>query len=375
MPAGYGYGPPPAYGSGVPAAYGTGAPIAGVPYAQPGSLAPRPARQQQPDTPPAPNGGPPQGYHLVNGGRSDAAPAAKSPMGGGGKVMYFHKPVDALVPNPTADAPGVALAADSAPPAMLPVPDLSRGPAGPPVAALPVFPPAGERPIPSPGVVVPLPTAPPAYTAVEQPVAPQPKTSTSDKKQEDLASVDPKITKLPSRQFIFTLYNDQTLEREIIKALERELAERTSKDKEKDKKPVVNDRPQKFPDSIAVRNELAPPGTVYVPKTVNYAPGQAVYEPAYVVHRRLHFEEKNTERYGWDLGFVQPFVSTMAFYKDVILWPHSLASGTVRGFWDTSAGKCLPGSPIPYYLYPPGLTITGSVVEAGVITGLAFIIP
>jgi hypothetical protein len=62
-------------------------------------------------------------------------------------------------------------------------------------------------------------------------------------------------------------------------------------------------------------------------------------------------------------------VSTVSFYKNALLWPNSLASGLEVGFWDTSAGKCLPGSPTPYYLYPPGLTITGVLTEAGLITG------
>jgi hypothetical protein len=37
-------------------------------------------------------------------------------------------------------------------------------------------------------------------------------------------------------------------------------------------------------------------------------------------------------------------------------------------------GKCSPGSPTPYYLYPPGLTITGVTTELGLITGGAFIL-
>ena len=34
--------------------------------------------------------------------------------------------------------------------------------------------------------------------------------------------------------------------------------------------------------------------------TVGAAPSTVVLEPGYVVHRRLYFEEKNAERYGWD---------------------------------------------------------------------------
>ena len=106
-----------------------------------------------------------------------------------------------------------------------------------------------------------------------------------------------------------------------------------------------------------------------------YEPRKAVYEPNFVVHRRLHFEEKNAERYGWDLGIIQPLVSTLYFYKDALLWPNSLGTGLVTGFWDTSAGKCLPGSPVPYYLYPPEIDLFGATVGAGAIIGVAAILP
>ena len=52
--------------------------------------------------------------------------------------------------------------------------------------------------------------------------------------------------------------------------------------------------------------------------------------------------------------------------------PATLADGFAEGFWDTSAGKCLPGSPTPYILYPLGLTCSGGLVEGVFITGLSF---
>ncbi len=104
-----------------------------------------------------------------------------------------------------------------------------------------------------------------------------------------------------------------------------------------------------------------------------YAPMQAVLEPSYVVHRRLLFEEKNSERYGWDLGAAQPIVSTVAFFKDTLLWPSKLTSNLDERY-DTSAGKCPPGSPVAYYLYPPNITFRGGLVGAGAIIGTAFLI-
>ena len=167
-------------------------------------------------------------------------------------------------------------------------------------------------------------------------------------------------TKLEDPERIFAMPNDAGLERLI--------RERIVAKMKKDGK--IEEKSLRFP--------VIPPvgaGLAYVPKTASYPPMQATYDPLYVVHRRLHFEDRNTERQGWDLGIIQPAVSAVLFYKDVFFWPHSLASGCAHGFWDTSAGKCLPGSPTPYLLYPPGLTTSGSVFQTVMVTGMAFAIP
>jgi hypothetical protein len=97
-------------------------------------------------------------------------------------------------------------------------------------------------------------------------------------------------------------------------------------------------------------------------------------EPNYVLHRRLFFEERNSERYGWDLGVLNPFVSAGAFYWDLALVPYQFASLPFRRF-DSNAGLCLPGDAVPYRLYPPNMSLTGTVVEAGVIVALFAIFP
>jgi hypothetical protein len=130
----------------------------------------------------------------------------------------------------------------------------------------------------------------------------------------------------------------------------------------------LGDASLKFPDE-----EIIGFAQDYKPKTTQYPPQRVNYDNLYVVHRRLLFEELNAERYGWDMGILQPLASSLYFYKDVLLLPYSVASGFNQGFWDTSAGKCLPGSPTPYMLYPPGLSITGGTFEGTVVTGLAFI--
>ena len=105
-----------------------------------------------------------------------------------------------------------------------------------------------------------------------------------------------------------------------------------------------------------------------------FAPMVEVAEPNYVVYRRLYFEEKNSERYGWDLGPAQPIVSALAFFKDTLLFPHNFASYPCRRF-ETSAGYCQPGDPVPYLCYPPELTGSGLLAETGLIYLLYVAIP
>jgi len=99
-----------------------------------------------------------------------------------------------------------------------------------------------------------------------------------------------------------------------------------------------------------------------------------VVEPAYVCYGRLLFEDRNSERYGWDLGAVQPFVSLALSWKDALLLPYHRATDPCRCH-DCNTGYCLPGDPVPYVLYPPGLSVTGTVAEAVVLIGIAAMFP
>lgn len=222
-----------------------------------------------------------------------------------------------------------------------------------------------QYPLPVPGATsapalpVPLPNSP----AGRSPTAINAQEKKAEKAIPPIESkVDPNdYTILPTRDKIFVIYDDAQLERIIMNSI-----------RESDKKRGLKteEASLRFPATEDVGD-----GRAYQAKTSAYPPMQTTYDALYVIHRRLHFEEKNAERYGWDLGAIQPLVSALYFYRDVMLWPQSLASGFAYGFWDTNAGKCMPGTPVPYYYYPLGLTITGTAFEGVIITGLAFIFP
>lgn len=97
-------------------------------------------------------------------------------------------------------------------------------------------------------------------------------------------------------------------------------------------------------------------------------------EPPYVCHRKLLFEEVNAERYGWDFGVLQPFLSATVFYYDVATAPYKLFTRPCQRF-DCSAGKCLPGDPVPYLIFPTELSATGFTAELGAILGLVAMFP
>ncbi len=209
---------------------------------------------------------------------------------------------------------------------------------------------------PAPATAPAVPQAPPAKpippgTAAEVPVAPPP------------AAQPPPL----GREKLFRLESDLEVRNRIVRELVEEDAIRA---KRENKEPS---RASYFEPPVIAPNAE---GKTYQTKVVRetYPVMKSLLEPDYVVHRRLLFEDKNTERYGWDLGILQPVLSTALFYKDTLLWPANLASHAFERY-DTSAGKYLAGTPVPYYLYPPEIDLFGFGVGGAVIAGVAVILP
>jgi hypothetical protein len=105
-----------------------------------------------------------------------------------------------------------------------------------------------------------------------------------------------------------------------------------------------------------------------------WAPRHMIAEPCFVAYERLYFEQKNFERYAWDLGIFAPLVSMAAFYGDVALLPYNFAACPCWKY-DSNVGHCLPGDPVPLLLYPPEISLTGAIGEVGVIFALMAIFP
>ena len=97
-------------------------------------------------------------------------------------------------------------------------------------------------------------------------------------------------------------------------------------------------------------------------------------EPNYLVHERLYCEELNAERYGWDLGVIHPIVSSAYALKDFAFLPYNFATRPYQRF-ETNAGKCYPGDPVPYLLYPLEVSVTGAAWETGLIFAAFALVP
>ncbi len=279
-------------------------------------------------------------------------------------------PLPVLAPAPTMTLSKPAGAETTRPAVALPV---SRSTGG--TVAVPAY---QLRPQLVPAATPVAAQAPPAADPGKLPGKPFPETSPEDKaaapKSEPkgapapVAVLDPRVAPI-DRGRAFRLDDDAELNQRILDELV-----------EVDRKKYETDKPgQKFvfdPAKYALPQpaKVGATGVAYVPKTTGYSPTSALIEPGYVVHRRLLFEEKNSERYGWDLGFIQPLVSTAAFYKDALLYPAHVASNLFERY-DTSAGKCLPGSPVPYYLYPEEVTLFGATVGTLAVVGTVLAAP
>jgi hypothetical protein len=149
---------------------------------------------------------------------------------------------------------------------------------------------------------------------------------------------------IPDRERVFRLDTEEQLERRLQKEYEKNEPNKSVE----------------FPP----RPDLS--GIAYQPR--QFQPAQRLIEPHYVMHDKLFFHEANSERYGWELGFLQPIISSAQFFKDVALVSAHLVYQPCKN--ESSAGYCLPGDPVPYLIYPPKVNVAGGVVEAGTILAI-----
>jgi hypothetical protein len=81
-------------------------------------------------------------------------------------------------------------------------------------------------------------------------------------------------------------------------------------------------------------------------------PLAALVVPSVLCYRPLYFEDRNTERYGWWVPCLQPFLSTGKFYLDTVLLPYHLLVQPPWS-WQCSQAVPKPGDHVPYVIDLP----------------------
>jgi len=107
----------------------------------------------------------------------------------------------------------------------------------------------------------------------------------------------------------------------------------------------------------------------------NWQPSTFTWKASAACHKPLYFDQVQVERYGHSMGpFVQPIYSGAHFFTDIAILPYKMGIHPLNecqyplGYY--RAGNCAP------WLVPPvPISLRGAILEAGVFTGLPFIIP
>jgi hypothetical protein len=149
----------------------------------------------------------------------------------------------------------------------------------------------------------------------------------------------------PSREQLFQLKGERSLEKEVVEYYQR-----------------TENRTVTFP----VTGVLAPPGVFYQKPVM--PPARTEVVPSYLCHHPLYFEEKNSERYGWEMGIWQPFISAGTFYKDLAFLPYKMGLDHPLSCV-TNVGKWQPGDCVPYILYVTPFTWKGAALESATVIG------
>lgn len=105
-----------------------------------------------------------------------------------------------------------------------------------------------------------------------------------------------------------------------------------------------------------------------------WSPNEICWTAPGLVHRPLYFEDVVLERYGYSHGCVQPVVSAGRFASQIALLPYQ---------WTLDHPCCpqytlgydRPGNCVPYRCHFLPWSSEAALIEAGTLTGLAFLIP
>lgn len=148
--------------------------------------------------------------------------------------------------------------------------------------------------------------------------------------------------------------------------------------------------PEPIKPITSVETNIAPQdGRLPMDYAMSVLPAQRMTPPAHVsegtwtgvrweapatCHRPLYFEDPSLERHGYSLGVAQPFASAAHFVGNTAILPYRMVAEPTCDCVYT-LGHERPGTPTPRSYYRPPFSIGGGVAQAGVVTGLIFLLP
>ena len=105
-----------------------------------------------------------------------------------------------------------------------------------------------------------------------------------------------------------------------------------------------------------------------------FAPMEFAWTAPGTMHQPLYFEDVNLERAGHSWGLLQPAMSAVHFFGRIPALPYLMATHP-PGECVYTLGHYRPGSCAPQLRRVPRLKPAGGLVQAGVVTGLVFLVP
>ena len=123
----------------------------------------------------------------------------------------------------------------------------------------------------------------------------------------------------------------------------------------------------KFPRECPIKKEIFQPRA--------WAPTTYTWKASGFCHKPLYFEEVQLERYGHSWGpYLQPVISQGHFFLTVPVLPYMMGLNPPNECLYT-LGYYRPGSCAPYILDPLPISVRAGLLQAGAVTGAAFLVP
>ncbi|WP_339728230.1 hypothetical protein [uncultured Gimesia sp.] len=136
-------------------------------------------------------------------------------------------------------------------------------------------------------------------------------------------------------------------------------------------KPPAGDLPK---NTAAEQLEKLPTRQVVMGETRNWALSTKEWEAPGIAYNPLYFEEPYLERYGYNYGALQPFLSAGRFFGRIPALPYMIGAYPMDEC-RYPLGYARPGDCPPYQVEKLPLSARGVLFESLTVTGLVFLIP